>query len=670
MATDADRPSGTAAEGQDGGLLLKYSGYHLELPATAKAWFPAPNGMGTGPQAVQVYGRCAAAASGSGDTEQLKQFEVSVVHRKNGSSSLSGVAALVRWLGLGRTGCVRLQRCSLQGMGQGPGPVIVVERAEEEGAEGANAVEVTDRRKPYITRSRAGVVGNPGRGGAAVQEAPVLVAQPHGGLHMQAAEQRRSPGEQEGPRQQHPAQRSLGMGAGAEAGSANGCITDQEDALDDVPLSKRRRLRSRAGEEGGRGASGVGVATQGQEQRAVCQPPGQPRGPAAAPAAVPEPLSVALRGRAPAPTPAPAADTELTGRAQGSAVAPGAAAATQQAAQSSPTPGPSAVIPQATAAPKQAAEPAFRAGAPDDCVAPQETSSGHQHQQQQQQHSVALELPPRPLSPPQQQQQQQQQLCVASVNPAHLPAATLTAAHLPGHVPPAIDPPPLQPGEVRLCGLTFHPHLALGVQQAMAAWQEGLRGTPLEELDPSTEQVQVLGVGLGAGKGSGGTGITGTLDLAAAAKCTDALVKGYGLSPAVLTARLVKLLGLANVEAWGRALPEEAPVQEAWLERRWDEQRGVWGLLAKVAVKKSHPLGVVGGYVMPAGVGSRFVASGLRHCPEEVRGELRGRVSNGDGEEDDDDLLTRMPYGWKMLAASYCMPYLGGDATGATGRAP
>ncbi len=639
-------------------MLLKYSGYHLELPAAAKGWFPAVQGTGAGPQAVQVYGRCAAAASGSGDAGQLQTFEVSVVHRRSGSSCLCGVAALVRWLGLGRTGWVRLQRCSLQGMGQGQGPVIVAERAEEEWAQGADAAGVTDRREPYSTRPRAGVTGDPGRGGAAVQEVAVLVAQPPGSLEAQAAEQRRSPREQES---------SLGAIAGVE--STRQCATEQDDALDGMPLSKRRRLLG-VRREGGEGASGV--AKQGQEAHAARQPPVDVNGPAAAPAAAPEHPPTALSGSAPAPLPAPApipapaAVAGLIGRAQGFAVAPGAATGPWQAAQYTPDPGPSDVVPQA--APKQAAESAPRPVPSEDCVAPQETSSRNQHYRQQQQHSVALVLPPLPVSPPPPPPPPQQHLCVASVNPAHLPAASLTAAHLPGHMPPATGPPPLQPGELRLCGLTFHPHLAPGMQEAIAAWVEGLGATPLEELDPSTEQVQVLGVGSGSGRGSGaGTGVAGASDLAAAAECTEALVKGHGLSPAVLAARVAKLLGLANVEAWGRALPEEAPVQEAWLERRRDEQRGGWGLWAKGAVKKSHPLYVVGGYVMPAGVGSRFVASGLRHCPEEVRGELRGRVSNGDGEEDEDNLLTRVPYGWKMLAASYSMPYLGGGATGGTG---
>ncbi len=644
-ATAAEGPSGTAAEGQVGAVLLKYSGYHLELPATAKAWFPAPNGMGTGPQAVQVYGRCAAAASGSGDTGQLQPFDVTVVHRQNGASCLCGVAALVRWLGLGRTGWVRLRRCYLQGMEQGMGPVILAEHAEEEGAQGANAAGVTDRGEPYSTRPWAGVTGDPGRVGAAAQEASVLVAQPPGSPGEQAAELGRTRGEQES---------SLGVGAVAGADSTRQCASDQDDALDGMPLSKRRRLLG-VRRVGGAGASGL--AHPGPKARAVCQPPGQPRGPAATAGAVSDPPFTALPGRAPAPIPAPATNAELTGRAQGSAVAPGAAAGPQQAAQSSPGPGPSGVIPQATAEPKQAAGNAPRPQASEDRAAPQETTSPNQHQTQQQQPSVALVLLP---------PQQQQQLRVASVNPAHLPAGSLTAAHLPGHVPPPAGLPPLQPGELRLCGLTFHPHLAPGVRQAMDAWTEGLGGTPLEELDPSTEQVQVLGVGSAAGYGSGAaTGVTGALDLAAAEECSKALIKGYGLSPAVLAARVAKLLGLADVHGWGRALPEEAPVQDDKLERRRDEKRGGWGLWAKGPVKKSHSLCVVGGYVMPAGVGSRFVASGLRHCPEEVRGELRGRMRNG-SEEDEDDLLTRMPHGWKMLVASYCMPYLVGGVTGGT----
>ncbi len=233
-----------------------------------------------------------------------------------------------------------------------------------------------------------------------------------------------------------------------------------------------------------------------------------------------------------------------------------------------------------------------------------------------------------------QQPQPQLQRCTqqpASAGP-HLPAANLTPAHLLCCVPPSVGPPPPRPDELQRCGLTFHPDVAPGVRRAMADWGAGLGGTPLHEAEPQTVQVRVLGAAQGPGADGG------------------ALVSTHRLSPAVLALRVCELLGLGEVEAWGRDLPLHAPVQEGRVERRRDEQRGGWGLWATAAVKKSHPLCVEGGYVMPAAAAERFVSLGWRDCGEGVRAELRERVGGGGS-------TTRVSYGWKMLAASYCMPY-------------
>ncbi len=249
----------------------------------------------------------------------------------------------------------------------------------------------------------------------------------------------------------------------------------------------------------------------------------------------------------------------------------------------------------------------------------------------------------------------------ATVNPDHLPATSLAPAHLHGHVAPPTSLPPLQPGELRLCGFTFHPHLAPGVRRAMDAWTEGLGGRALEELDPSREQVQVLGADLAGQQGPGAAAAAATAgaQAPAAAQGSAALVVRHKLSSPVLEAQVAKLLGLYK-QGSGVALPEEAPVQQGKVEQRRDEQRGGLGLWAAVALKRSHVLGFMGGYVMPASVGSRFVASGWKHCREQVRAELHERVrSDDDSNSDDGELPTRMAHGWKLLASSYCTPYPG-----------
>jgi hypothetical protein len=50
----------------------------------------------------------------------------------------------------------------------------------------------------------------------------------------------------------------------------------------------------------------------------------------------------------------------------------------------------------------------------------------------------------------------------------HKPASGI--AHLHGWLPRGLALPPLQPGEWRCCGLTFHPHVAPAAQQAVQQW--------------------------------------------------------------------------------------------------------------------------------------------------------------------------------------------------------
>ncbi len=660
-----------AAGEAEAAVVVNMQEYQFSLPLEAYEWFAKAPGPGVHRQAVRVCGRS--------DTGQLRAFSVNVFYRGKDNRTVSGVAKLRRWVGIEDSGSIRLSRCRIP-----PGHVedqgeeeltVMVEPAGEEEDEAA----ATGRRGRHDAPSGKGAAGDPGRKLPRSCRVPAAVMAERAG---EGAEPKGTEAAATGRRGRRVVSSGEGAAGGAGQGTAapalarsgepapkagaqvqqeQGSVRPQqqapdsepEDTLEDVPFSKRQRLEGAHG-EGGVCGSARAASIQGQGQdHGACVSYQLPAGPPSAlapgplPAPKPEP-ALALTGPAPARTPA-AGSSACPEPVQGLNLAPGGASAAPQ--------------PAAPAASGLGGSPAGT------CVAPQDGAAHGQHQPPAQQ---------TPLPPPSQlseHQEQGQQRVVVVANPDHLPAASLTAAHLYRAVPPAIGPPPLQPGELRLCGFTFHPHLAPGVRRAMDAWTEGLGGRALEELDPSTEQVQVLGVGLGAGKGLGAAAAGaaaaaggGEAQVSAAVQSSAALIQRYKLSPAVLAARVAKLVGLADVEAWGRALSEEAPVQGDKLERRRDEQRGGWGLWAKAAVKKSHPLGVVGGYVMPAGVGSRFVASGLRHCPEEVRGELRGRVRNG-SENDDDDLATRLSYGWKMLAASYCTPYLG-DRRGAAGGGP
>ncbi len=66
-----------------------------------------------------------------------------------------------------------------------------------------------------------------------------------------------------------------------------------------------------------------------------------------------------------------------------------------------------------------------------------------------------------------------------------LPASCLTPATLRGYIASEEPLPPVREGDgdLRRCGLTFHPHLAPGVRAAMDTWQEALPA-PLEETSP------------------------------------------------------------------------------------------------------------------------------------------------------------------------------------------
>ncbi|PNH12819.1 hypothetical protein TSOC_000187, partial [Tetrabaena socialis] len=188
------------------------------------------------------------------------------------------------------------------------------------------------------------------------------------------------------------------------------------------------------------------------------------------------------------------------------------------------------------------------------------------------------------------------------------------------------------PGELRLCGLTFHPHLAPGVRRAMARWEaaalERLRaerlGGRLRDLGAAPEQMVV---------------------------CDAEALSQHGLSHDTICARLARLLGLVGEGGRSDAPLPEGPLglaAEARLRRCTESARGGCGLAAGAAVRRNTVLGVVGGYVMPAVAAEGFGAAGYRHCGADVRAELARAVEGTTA-----DVSTA----WRLLAGSYCMPY-------------
>ncbi|PNH03782.1 hypothetical protein TSOC_010121 [Tetrabaena socialis] len=213
----------------------------------------------------------------------------------------------------------------------------------------------------------------------------------------------------------------------------------------------------------------------------------------------------------------------------------------------------------------------------------------------------------------------------AAPAPLPLPAASIT--HLRGSTPPETGLPPLHPGELRLCGLTFHPDLAPGLRRAMARWEaaalerlraEGL-GAGLADADPQTVQ---LGV------------------------CDRGVLSRHGLSSNIICARLARLLGLAGPGGRSDApLPEGelGLAAEGGLWRCADPARGGCGLAAGMAVRRNAVLGVVGGYVLPGAAARRFVGDGHRHLQEGVRTELARAVEGTSAD---------VPTAWRLLAGS------------------
>ncbi|KAG2495484.1 hypothetical protein HYH03_006429 [Edaphochlamys debaryana] len=221
--------------------------------------------------------------------------------------------------------------------------------------------------------------------------------------------------------------------------------------------------------------------------------------------------------------------------------------------------------------------------------------------------------------------------------PQLLPASSLSAAHLQGCTlsPAAGAPPPaLQPGELRLCGLTFHLELAPGVRSAMEVWEAGL-----------VEQLAAVGL-------DGGLADAEPEDMQLQVLDRSSL-HGAGIKDDSVTADLARLLGLAA--CFNAALPEHAPqLGPRSLAPGPDEGRGGAGLFAAAALRKGAVLGVMGGYVMPKDAAKRFADQGFLLLSQDAKVELAARAGPGPGPD-----MGLVRSAWQLLEGAFRLPMPG-----------
>ena len=173
-------------------------------------------------------------------------------------------------------------------------------------------------------------------------------------------------------------------------------------------------------------------------------------------------------------------------------------------------------------------------------------------------------------------------------------------------LPPAPGLPPLQPGEWRCCGLTFHPDVAPAARQAMEGWIDA-RGGPSKLADMQPDQVQVR--------------IPQHVQ-----DCTA--FKALRLSWPNVQYKVAKLLGLVDDEdgadggGTGAAasepaandMPAEAPWLSCLLQPCHDQARGAGLAAATQRLRKNTVLGVCGGYVMPGAAFHQLRLKGHLAC--------------------------------------------------------
>ncbi|KXZ48091.1 hypothetical protein GPECTOR_30g186 [Gonium pectorale] len=176
-----------------------------------------------------------------------------------------------------------------------------------------------------------------------------------------------------------------------------------------------------------------------------------------------------------------------------------------------------------------------------------------------------------------------------------------------------------EPGQVRVCGLTFDTALAPAVRSAQEAWQEGLSQREPQHAILAMEQLAFTGSRI-----------------------------DQRLSRAVVCNKLARLLGLHGDNGRLEApLPEGPVVLEGAMQPCGDPARGGAGLQATVLIRKSEVLGVVGGYVLPSGSIKNLLAAGHRHCRPAVAARLARVVA-----ESRADTATA----WSLLAGGFRVP--------------
>ncbi|GIL90068.1 hypothetical protein Vretifemale_17782 [Volvox reticuliferus] len=221
--------------------------------------------------------------------------------------------------------------------------------------------------------------------------------------------------------------------------------------------------------------------------------------------------------------------------------------------------------------------------------------------------------------------------------PVALPASSITHPH--GYVPDG--PPALRPGELRICGLTFHPELRDLVERLQAVWVQGLKD-PLARTDPIRHQMAILGVDIPT-EAPGGSPHAGA---AAAAAANDAAFtfRRHGLKRNVICNRLARMLGLMGEGCVSDSkLPEACPPWIADVRCCEDLERGGFGLEAANTLQANVVLGVMGGYVLPNVARVELMNYGA--CNPRVTEEMRRRAGEAS--------VTA----WQFLTDAFMLPY-------------
>ncbi|KXZ52155.1 hypothetical protein GPECTOR_10g784 [Gonium pectorale] len=218
-------------------------------------------------------------------------------------------------------------------------------------------------------------------------------------------------------------------------------------------------------------------------------------------------------------------------------------------------------------------------------------------------------------SPTELQQLHPASVTFSSPGPQQLPASSINLLH--GCVAPTVGLPPLQRGELRRCGTTFHPELAERVQEEEVAWAVKQRAAG--RLGPQTVWQVVA-------------------------------AQGYlgGLPPEVVCFNVARLLGLTSAapKTPTRGPLPEGPVVHPGLRLHPK------GLCSAQRLPAGEALAVVGGYVLPALThGSAFVARGHEALRPAARGQLR-RLAALVGEDEAAEGLV-----WPALARLWRLPF-------------